>query len=179
MLNKFVKVALVSTSFSPILLTYAFILWLEEDSILKFSIVIGLAALLVFLCLLIINFAKKKLEIINLPIQSIKTADGEVVGFLVAYLLPFTTIASEQINESILIFIMSLFFLIIWSTNSYHINPLLSVFGYHFYEVNTSNNISFLLITKRDLRDTTSITSTVQLTEYMVLDINNKGDKNV
>ena len=57
-----------------------------------------------------------------------------------------------------------------WGTHSYHTNPILTFFGYHFYEVTTPQNVSFLLITKRDLRNTKNISTVVQITDYMILD---------
>lgn len=171
MLNKLAKASLVSTSFAPVLITYAFVLWLDNKSLYKVIEVILIAIALIILCVMVLKTAEKRLQVVDFPINSIKTADGEVVGFLVAYLIPFGTLASDQINEAVLIFIFVIFLLVIWSTNSYHINPLLTLFGYHFYEVTTINNITFLLITKRDLRNTSTVKKVVQLTEYMVFDV--------
>jgi hypothetical protein len=171
MLNKFAKASLVSTSFSPVLLTYAYVLWLGKAPMYKIVFMILIAVALLFTCLLILYKASKEIQVIDFPINSIRTADGEVLGFLVAYLIPFVTLALDQINETVIVFILALFFLVIWSTNSYHINPLLTLFGYHFYEVTTVNNITFLLITKKDLRNTSSVKKVIQLTDYMVFDI--------
>ncbi|MFZ7103265.1 MAG: hypothetical protein ACOWWO_11515 [Peptococcaceae bacterium] len=171
MLSKLAKACLVSTSFAPVLVTYAFVLWIGNKPIREIVYILFTAILLMLLCLYVLSIAKKKIQIVDFTISSIKTADSEVLGFLVAYLIPFATLASDQINGAVLIFIFGLFLLVIWSTNSYHINPLLTLFGYHFYEVTTRNNITFLLITKRDLRNTTSVKKVIQLTEYMVFDV--------
>lgn len=170
-MNKLAKACLVTTSFAPVLVTYAFVLWLDKKPWQTIFIIIVIAILLMLLCINVLSIAKKKIQIVDFPINSIKTADGEVLGFLVAYLIPFITLTSEQVNGTVLLFIFALFILVIWSTNSYHINPLLTLFGYHFYEVTTSNNITFLLITKRDLRNSSSIKKVIQLTEYMVFDV--------
>ncbi len=170
-LNKLAKASLVTTSFAPVLITYAFVLWIDNESLFRILIILAISLLLVILCVSVLSIAKKQLQIIDFPVNSIKTADGEVLGYLVAYLIPFATLASDQINESVLLFIFGLFILVLWSTNSYHINPLLTLFNYHFYEVTTLNNITYLLITKRDLRNTSSVKRVVQLTEYMVFDI--------
>ncbi|WP_315118151.1 hypothetical protein [uncultured Clostridium sp.] len=170
MLSKIAKVLLVSTSFSPVLLTYSFVLWLENKPWMNIISPLIITIGLLVICMCLLKFAGENIQIIDFNINSIKTADGEVVGFLVAYLLPFVNFASNEINKKVLIFIFILFFIVVWGTNSYHINPLITLLGYHFYEVTTSNNITFLLLTKKDLRNTTSIKKVVQLTEYMVLD---------
>lgn len=173
MLSALVKTLLLLTSFSPVLLTYIFILITSKDpNIVKIFILFLITITLTLLSFFIINKAKKKLEILNFPIKSVKTADGEIFSFIIVYLLPFVSLTSNKVNESILLFIIFLFILIAWSTNSYHINPVLSLIGgYHFYEVTTEEDITFLLMTKNTLRNTKSIKEVVQLTEYMVLDI--------
>jgi magnesium-transporting ATPase (P-type) len=158
-LNKLAKASLVTTSFAPVLITYAFVLWIDNESLFRILIILAISLLLVILCVSVLSIAKKQLQIIDFPVNSIKTADGEVLGYLVAYLIPFATLASDQINESVLLFIFGLFILV------------LTLFNYHFYEVTTLNNITYLLITKRDLRNTSSVKRVVQLTEYMVFDI--------
>ena len=171
MLNKLAKASLVTTSFAPILITYSFVLWLDNKPWDKIMYTFAIAVLLIVICIAVLSIAKKQLQIVDFPVTSIKTADGEVLGFLITYLIPFTTLASDDINQTVLLFIFGLFILVIWSTNSYHINPLLTILGYHFYEVTTVNNITFLLITKRHLRNTANIKKVVHLTEYMVFDV--------
>lgn len=113
MLNKLAKASLVSTSFAPVLITYAFVLWLDNKSLYKVIEVILIAIALIILCVMVLKTAEKRLQVVDFPINSIKTADGEVVGFLVAYLIPFGTLASDQINEAVLIFIFVIFLLVI------------------------------------------------------------------
>ncbi|WP_051506792.1 hypothetical protein [Saccharibacillus sacchari] len=161
---------LVLTSFSPILLTYAFVVWVRGGSLTLISLITLLIVILLIGCIQIIKIAKEKLEVINFPINSIKVTDGEVVGFLVAYLLPFLSLGTDKVNGQILLFIMFIFFIVIWGTNAYHFNPLLSLLGYHFYEVSTAENITYLLITKKSLKNTKAIKSVIQLTDYIVLD---------
>jgi hypothetical protein len=123
---------------------------------------------LVYICYGILKYASKELEILNFEITSVKTADIELVGYVIAYLLPFVTPA--ELNYSVLAFILFLLLLIIWGTNSYHFNPLLSLIGFNFYEVTTKGAITFLLITKKDIRTTKDIHKVVQITNYIVLD---------
>lgn len=137
---------------------------------LKVVILLGVVIILICLCVLILKLSRRKLEVVRFPINSVRIADGEVVGFLVAYLLPFTSLTTDKINEFTLVFVLFIFFVVIFATNAYHFNPLLSLLGYHFYEVTTENNITYLLITKRTLKNTTSIKEVSHLTDYIVLD---------
>jgi hypothetical protein len=168
MLNSIAKLLLVLTSFAPVLLTFSFIQYRHTAFYPA-----GLACLLVavglcLLCILIIRAARQQLETMTFAVNSVKTADTEIVGFVVAYLLPLVTTAVEV---PVILFVLGIFLLVVWSTNSYHFNPLLSLFGYHFYEVQSSNAVTYVLVTRRTMRDAHRIARVVLLTEYMVLDV--------
>ena len=170
MLNKLAKLLLVLTAFAPVLITYGFVEFTSNGLSSNFFVISGIAIGLIFLCLLIIKAAKKQLGVINFNVTQVKSADSETVGFILIYLLPLINMTDISVNLPVLLFIFFLFFLIVWSTNAYHFNPLMGLFGYHFYEVTSNGNIVFLLITKSDIRSTAQINRVVQLTEYIVLD---------
>ncbi|WP_274363752.1 hypothetical protein [Paenibacillus thermotolerans] len=174
-MNYLAKAALVCTSFSPVLLTYAFVLWLRKAPTARIAALILIVAALIALCLLIMRTAKQRLETIAFPIQTVKTADGEVLAFLLAYLFPFTSLSTDVINETMLLFALVIILLVIWGTQSFHVNPILTLLGYHFYEVSTEGGITYLLISKRTLRNVKSINTIVHLTDYMVLDAEEEG----
>lgn len=170
-MNRISKALLVFTSFAPIILTYSFILFIKKSKLSEIVPLLIIVLLMTIICLSVLHYAKRHLEIQSFKINSIKTADGEVLGFLIAYILPVLSLTNPNIDFRIIGFVIILFFTIIWTTNSYHINPLLSLFGYHFYEVTTLDNVTYLLLTKRELRKTASLKEVVHITDYMVLDI--------
>ena len=168
---------LVISSVSPVFLTYAFILWIENKSSIRIIIILLIVAIFIGLSHCILSLSTKKLERLRFPITSIRTADSDILTFFIAYLFPFISLSSDKVNEPVLIFILIFFILVILGTHSYHTNPILTLLGYHFYEVTTPENITYLLITKRDLRNTKQIDYIVQISDYMVLDTKNKGEK--
>lgn len=182
MLNKLTKILLVATSLAPILLTYWFISQVNSynealpflDN-LKCNWNIGIGLLiatigLTFLCGLIISQAKKHLEIIPIEIAEIKTSDNEALGFVLVYLLPLAGQVTNSFNLPVLIFIGVLFFFIVATSNAYHFNPLLSILGYHFYEVQLKSGVTYIMVSKRDLRKSKKIEKIGLLTEYMIID---------
>ena len=174
MFSKSAKLALVAASFAPVLLTLGWIRFVDgriwPDAISYFVA----AGLTVGLCLLLIGAARSQLEVIPFNPTSISTADAEIVGFVLAYLLPFVDAAGMSVKPSVFWFVMALLGLVVWSTNSYHVNPVLGLLGFHFYEVTTEGDVTFVLVTRRNLRDSGEITSVVQLTEYMVLEVKDR-----
>jgi len=173
-MNKISKMLLVSTSFAPILITFSFVKYLSGEKIYKLwpyaVVIIGL----VIICLCLLYYSKNYIQEEAFTVTSISTADGEVVGFIIAYMLPLLSLTIPVIDIRVIYFIALMFFIVIWTTNSYHINPLLSLVGYHFYEVSCDDNVTYLLLTKKELRKTTTVSTVVHLTEYMILDVEGK-----
>ena len=175
MLNKFAKLSLVATSMAPIFLT----LWFVEFSKSwdwKYGGWYLLAALLLsLLChgIIRLSVSEKRLESLPIEIKAVKTVDKEIVGFLLVYLLPLINQSQSTISVPVLLFVAIVFFIIIYNSHSYHFNPLLGFFGYHFYEVTIEGSITYVLITKRNITHCKSISQVVQLTEYMILEVKN------
>jgi MFS family permease len=171
MLSRAAKTVMVATAFAPILLTLAFVNWWTGQPPI-FWLGYGIAALLLALvCVLILKESARRLERVSVPIESVKPADKEVLAFVLSYLLPLANVSTvNKIDPAILIFIVLLLLLVVFTTNSYHFNPLLGLFGYRFYEVTTKKKVGFVLVTRRIVRDTSAIGALVQLTDYIVLE---------
>jgi MFS family permease len=170
MLSKFAKLSLVATSLAPIFLTLWFVdfnkSWDWSDG-LGYLIT---AILLALACWILLLLSKTRLEILPLDINSVRTADNEMVGFILAYLLPLIKETPIQVNPYLFAFIMVLLFIVVFTSNSYHFNPLIGFFGYHFYEVTISGGISYVLISRKNIRNCKSIKKVVQISEYMILE---------
>lgn len=170
MLSKFAKLSLVATSLAPIFFTLWFV---DFSKSWKWSDGLGYlmaAILLAVVCWILLLLSKTRLEILPLEINSVKTADSEMIGFILAYLLPLIKETSLQLNPYLFAFIMVLLFIIVFTSNSYHFNPLIGFFGYHFYEVTISGGISYVLISRKNIRNCRNIKKVVQISEYMILE---------
>lgn len=171
MLGKLMKVLLVLTSLAPVCITFWFTEISKDWVLIRGWHFFVIAVLMVGLCLLTMHISKNHLEIIPVQIKSISTSDKEVVAFFVVYLLPLVNESAFQVDLRILCFVFTLFFVSILTTNSYHFNPILGLFGFHFYEVTIDGGITYVLITKKSLTNTRSVQKVVQLSEYMILDV--------
>lgn len=173
MLNKAAKLTLVATSLAPVCLTLWFVEFSKAWDLRAGWNYLMVAALLSLLCVGLIFLSGKKLEKLPVEIKAVKTVDKEIVGFLLVYLLPLINQTNNTISVPVLVFISLIFFFIVQNSHAYHFNPLLGFFGYHFYEVIIKGDITYVLITKKNIADCKSITQVVQLTEYMILETNN------
>jgi len=86
------------------------------------------------------------------------------------YLLPLINQGQNTISLSVLVFVAVIFFFIVYNSHAYHFNPLLGLFGYHFFEVTIEGDITYVLITRQNITDCKAVSQVVQLTEYMILD---------
>lgn len=165
MLSKLLELMMVITSISPVILT----LWFKEFSkewnykdgviyLITFFVLIGLAYF-------ILNLGINKLQTKPVKIRSISTADKEIISFVFAYLLPLM-----DITYSLLFFLLLLFVFIVLTTHTYHFNPVLGLFGYHYYEVSIEGGTTYILITKKTLKNTDQVNNVVQLTDYIILE---------
>lgn len=170
MLSGLMKYILVATSMSPVLIIF-YGVKVVEDSCWKSGIIfLIIAVILLCACLLLLNLSKRKLEVLDINVTSVKNADHNIISFLLVYLLPVLDIVKKD-NVYVYGFILIVFFVIIINSNTYHFNPLLSLFGYKFYEISSDGNMSYILITKKAILNINDVKQVVHLSNYMVLAI--------
>lgn len=171
MLGRFAKFLLVLTAVAPIALTWAFADWRARGLHHHQSIAIAVAGGLAILCALVIAAARKQLPVFTFDATTIKNSDSEVVGFLVAYLLPLVSTSTSEFDYTVLAFVSVLLGAVVWSSQSYSVNPLLSLLGYHFYEVASQDGVVYLLLTRSPLRRSADITHVAELSRTVLIDM--------
>ena len=67
--------------------------------------------------------------------------------------------------------VFSIFFLAIYYSNAFDFNPLLGLCGYHFYEVQSEDGMTFLLMTRNHLLKPEQVAEVVQLFPYTFLNV--------
>ena len=134
MLSKPAAFLLTATAFAPALLVYALV-WIMQACYAKAIYFTTACFVLVGLCLGFMKFAKKNLQTITYIPKSIETVDSETMNFLLVYLLPLITRDLATYNWYVWLAIAIIFCGVVATSYSYHFNPLLVFFGYHFYKV--------------------------------------------
>jgi len=170
MLSKAARLMLTSTAVAPVLLTYAWVAFQADETHLA-VLLLSACALLVAVCLGLLWYAKRNLERMKFSATSVEAADRENMGFLLLYLLPLFTADITALNWQVWIPAIIVFGAVVATGYSYHFNPLLGLIGWHFYKVGTTEGVTYVLITKRQLRNATEAIEVGQLTEYIVLDV--------
>ena len=174
MLSRFAKLMLTGTSLAPIALVYAWVIYSDGQYKLALGLVAA-AILLVFLMVALLWYCKRHLERSKFQVSSIEAADREYITFILLYLSPLFTAQFGDLNWHVLVPTLVIFVLVISTGYGYHFNPLLGLLGWHFYKVGTEEGVTYVLITKKELRSAKQCLTVGQLTEYIVIDIEEGG----
>ena len=170
MLNWLAKLLLTSTAIAPVLITYAWVAY-QANETWQAAFLLGACLLLIFICILMLRYSKKHLERVKFSATTVEAADRENMGFLLLYLLPLFTAQFTALNWQVWVPAIITFAEVVATGYSYHFNPLLGLMGWHFYKVSTKEGVTYVLVTKRQLRNATETIEVGQLTEYIVIDV--------
>jgi len=176
MLSKVLEQVLVLASISPVFVALWFSEFLSTRELLSGWFWLFLFLALVIISYKVIKFSEKNLEIMPIEIRSVAPADKEVAAFLIAYVLPFLNII--DINIWTEIFIVAILYVAVLTTGNYHFNPVLSLFGYHYYEVTIelsekgrSYSYTYVLMTRKVIKDCREVKSVIQVSDYMLMEV--------
>ena len=155
---------------APVGFTYAWVAWFDGNKTFS-GLAIAASLFLVLICIWMLRYAKRNLERFNFSVATVEAADRENMGFLILYLLPLFTASFATLNWIVWVPTLLIFAVITSTGYSYHFNPLLGIMKWHFYKVGTPEGVTYVLITKKELRHASQPLTVAQLTEYIVIDV--------
>lgn len=173
MLNKLAKLLLVATSLAPLLGAVAINQYAQGNEYAVWLPWLMSAILLAFICWGMLSYASKNSQKADFFIKEFESNDKEIIAFLLTYLLPFLTskkldFSGEWLTGS---YIICIIFFTIAHADAFHFNPVMGLFGYHFYKVKDGDGMSYLLITQEHIRRNNQTIKTVQLAHNIRLQV--------
>lgn len=149
------RIALFLSSFAPLFALMAFVNRCAPVAlgILLGACLVGIAGLVLVLRIL----ASERGPAIT--VKRVAPKDGEVLSYIAAYLLPFLAIDLTDANSIVLFCGFLLVLCIVYvNSNMLFVNPLLSLAGYHTFEItDTKDNVFTVLTRQRDFSDGVTI----------------------
>jgi len=107
----------------------------------------------------------------NVTIAKAGLRDAELTGYIVTYLLPFLVVSFNDwalsVSLGILLFVIAVLYI---QSNLIHINPLLSLLGYHLFEVETEEGKVSALICRHPYVRTGSTLEVISLGDYVLVE---------
>lgn len=170
MFSGLAKSLLIASALAPIGLVYAWVAWRAGDTGLALALIV-VCLLLVLVCIYLLRQAKTVLERFTFTMSSVEPADRENIAFMLLYLSPLFTAQFGELNLTLLVPTLLIFVLLTATGYNYHFNPLLGLAGWHFYKISSAEGVTYVLITRKQLRNTNAISSVGQLTEYILIDL--------
>lgn len=168
-MSRLAKYVLAATAFAPALLTYSVVSLMNGeycDAAAFLAVCLGL----VLACDGLMQFGTRSLSRRCYTTTTVETADGEVFGVLLVYLLPLITRDLATYNWVVWVLVTSLFCLVVATSHGFHFNPLLIFLQYHFYRVTEQGGISHVLITKRRIHKVGETLTVGRLGDYLLIE---------
>jgi len=173
-LGRVFRMLFALTAIAPLSVSLAYVYAARENNI-RLAIIAALACVaLGGAAYWIIAEAGKRLEKLPISIKKARSADKEVIGFFVAYALPLVFRGEASIDLGAWMVAAAMLLFVLWTTHSLQVNPVLGLVGFHFYEVETADGITYLMITRRKISNVLTVESVVQLSEHGILEASTK-----
>lgn len=130
-----------------------------------------IALLLVFICWGLLHYAARNAQRHKLRVEQFEDNDKEVLAFLLAYLLPLISVKDTvaEIHWLTGTYVLVIILLVFTHARAFHFNPVLGLLGYHFYSLKNGEGVSFLLISRSELRRSGKELDTVRLAHNIYL----------
>jgi hypothetical protein len=182
--SRLIRLMFTVTSLAPVLITYAALFVFDggprfELDLNKLWAAICLLVVVasVYVCHRILRFYSTKVGSGPLRITSLRVADRSTITFVVVYVLPLLTVGKVQIQMEVLVIVFGLLIMLIYHSDAYLVNPLLAIpFKYHFYEVTNEEQVTYILVSRREIVNTREPIEGRQVSKFMFLDAEGQGD---
>jgi hypothetical protein len=166
--NVLTRTILFLSSYSPLFLIFALHLWrlhrLTSEALMGLAILslIGLAAFLSY---------AQQFQATTTVVKSVKSRDGDVMSYIVTYLLPFLAVKLDDYLDGFSFGLLLLVVAVLYvNSNLIYVNPILNLRGYHIFEVEDSNKKTSVLICKRHYLKTDAQIPTISIGDYLLLE---------
>lgn len=171
-MSKLGKLLLVITSLAPVLGAYAVNSAAHgqtQHAAIYLAVGIGLSVI----CLLLLCACKMQMAREPLKVVKVAVADKKPLAFLLAYLLPLLTKGTFELSTDWMTaaYVFIIVGIVIFHSNYFAFNPVLSLRGYHFYEVESATGMSYLFMTKKVIRRQDNDFMVVAVSDYVFLDV--------
>lgn len=167
------RIALFLSSYAPLFLLLAYA---NRSCGTVWHVLVGTAAVSV-LALVLVMLARRREKGPRLVVAHSQPKDGDVLAYTATYLLPFLGIDLTKTDDVVLFagFLLVLGVVYI-NSNMLFVNPVLSVAGYHSFEVEDTHGHVYSVITRRrDLEPDTPIRPS-QVDRYVRVEVCHESD---
>lgn len=158
MLRSVIAWLLALSAFAPIALVFGVAKWSAVNSpnwsdFNGYMIVVMVSLLFCLLPGVVLRAVAGQSSIGPDPIlvEEVKPADRDVLGFVVAYMLPAVQSVTASFEPYSAVVAAAIGVAVLKQSDTFHVNPLLGFLGYRFYEVKVSSGATYLLVSEHPI----------------------------
>jgi hypothetical protein len=108
-------------------------------------------------------------ESFNIQAKKVESNDFMFLTFIFSYILPFCQKVADYSNYSIMVIIIGLG-LVLNLVNALPMHPILLIFQFRFYKIESSAGMSYILISKKKIRDPRDVMRVKRLSSSMLVE---------
>jgi hypothetical protein len=150
-LRNWLKTVLFVSSFSPALLVIGGVRYYSTGTIDTLTIQLVITSILgVALPFLILAWLRAEAESINFKAKKVESADYFLLVFIASYLAP-TAIKIVEIDFTMILLFIFVTFIVGWLISNIPSHPVLYLFKYRFYKIESDDGMVYTLITRRQI----------------------------
>lgn len=150
-MRNWIKTLLFISAFSPTLLSLAFVRYDIGGWDTEVTQLIAISILGMILPFLVLTQAARSTEAVKFEAKKIESADFYLLVFCASYIAPIIMRAVE-LDFSTIFSILALLVAVLWVIAAIPSHPILYLFKYRFYKVESEMGVVYTLITKRELK---------------------------
>lgn len=142
----FARVLLFLSSYVPLSAMLVLLFWSKSPIV---AVISGIAAILGVTGMLLYLRVLSRLESTPTKIVDCHSRGGEVMSYIVTYIIPFVAVAFSEWQQAVAlaVFFVILGFLYV-NSDMIHINPTLNFLGYRLYEVTLEGGSVYCLLAR-------------------------------
>lgn len=168
MANLLVRILLFLSSYSPLLLIFAY-----RDSF-QSNVARYVLLALAFLSVSVVGTYVRvagRLAPHGVDVKAVTSRDGDAMSYIVTYLLPFLDArfsgTKDTVSLAVVLFILGVLYV---NSNMIYTNPVLNLIGFHIFDIEDQNGKRSALITRRGYVRTGALLSASSLGDYVLLE---------
>lgn len=162
------RVAMFLSSYAPLFVLLAYV---NRNCVWTWGVLMAIAAASL-VGLVLVMLEKRRERGPELRVAHAKPQDGEVLAYIATYLIPFLGLDLTKSND-IVVFcgFMAVLMLVYVNSNMLLVNPLLSIAGYHAFEITDPDDHVYSLIARRKDLDVGLRIHPAQISRYLRLEV--------
>ncbi|WBA13683.1 hypothetical protein [Salinivibrio proteolyticus] len=169
-MRNWLKTLLFVSSFSPTLLVLAGVRYYTirtiDSLVIQLSIISMFGMLLPFIILALV---RREAQRERFSAKKVESADYYLLVFLASYASPVVMKIAE-IDFLMAVITISLIFVVAWFVSNIPSHPILYLFKFRFYKIESSDGMVYTLITKRVIRSPRDVNRVMKLTSSMLME---------